>query len=125
MGGVLTLTSFMTDFKFTSHQSTKTNSIAVGIQQAGALVGCFAIYSIASAYGRRIAIALCSFVFVIGAMLQTINTRSLPAFYVARVIAGLGLGGSSVVISMFNSEMAPKEIRGRLGSFYQLMYTLG
>ena len=125
MGGVLTLTSFMNDFKFTSHQSTKTNSIAIGIQQAGALVGCFAIYPIASAYGRRIAIALCSFVFVIGAMLQTINTRSLPAFYVARVIAGLGLGGSSVVISMFNSEMAPKEIRGRLGSFYQLMYTLG
>lgn len=42
-----------------------------------------------------------------------------------RVVAGLGLGGSSVVVPMYSSEMTPKELRGQIGSFYQLMFTFG
>lgn len=68
---------------------------------------------------------VCSAIFVVGVIIQTINTHSTSAFYVARVIAGLGLGGSSVVVPMFSSEMTPKELRGQIGSFYQLMYTFG
>lgn len=58
-------------------------------------------------------------------MIQTINTHSVAAFYVARVISGLGLGGSSVIVPMFSSEMVPKNLRGQIGSFYQLFYTFG
>jgi MFS family permease len=68
---------------------------------------------------------LSSFLFCIGALIQTIDTHSLPAFYVARVIAGLGLGSASVVVPMFSSEMVPKELIGKIGSFFQLFYTLG
>jgi len=63
---------------------------------------------------------VCSLVFCIGALIQTVNTHSLAAFYVARVIAGLGLGGATVVIPMFSSEMAPKELRGKIGCFFQV-----
>lgn len=42
-----------------------------------------------------------------------------------RVVAGVGLGSASVVVPMFSSEMAPKELRGRIGSFFQLFYTFG
>lgn len=66
---------------------------------------------------------LFSFVFCIGALIQTINTHSLTAFYISRVIAGLGLGASTVVIPMFSSEMVPKELRGQIGSFFQLFFT--
>ena len=66
---------------------------------------------------------LFSAVFCIGALIQTINTGSLAAFYVARVIAGLGLGASTVVIPMFSSEMVPKELRGQIGSFFQWFFT--
>lgn len=75
--------------------------------------------------GRKKAVMICSAIFVGGVIIQTINTHSTSAFYVARVIAGLGLGGSSVVVPMFSSEMTPKELRGQIGSFYQLMYTFG
>jgi len=68
---------------------------------------------------------ICSAIFIVGVIIQTINTHSINAFYVARVIAGLGLGGSSVVVPMFSSEMVPKELRGQIGSFYQLMFTIG
>jgi sugar porter (SP) family MFS transporter len=68
---------------------------------------------------------LSSFVFCIGALIQTINTHSLSAFYVARVIAGLGLGSATVVVPMFSSEMTPKELRGQIGSFFQWFFTFG
>lgn len=99
--------------------------MTVGIQQAGALVGCFVIWPITNRLGRKLSIIICSFVFCIGVVLEVIVTRSLPAFYVGRVICGLGVGGSSVVIPIYMSEMAPKDIRGRLGSCYQWMFTIG
>lgn len=64
-----------------------------------------------------------SFVFCIGALIQTINTHSLSAFYVARVIAGLGLGAATVVVPMFSSEMTPKDLRGQIGSLFQWFFT--
>lgn len=73
-------------------------------------------------YGRRYSLMASSLVFCIGAAIQTINTGSLPAFYVARLVAGLGLGASTVVTPMFNSEMMPKEMRGQVGSFFQWFF---
>lgn len=125
IGGVLTLKSYRHDYRYATSQATRVSSLAVGLQQLGAFVACFAIWPVTHRYGRRWAIVACSAIFILGAMIQTINTHSTTAFFIGRVIAGIGLGGSSVVVPMFSSEMTPKEIRGQVGSFYQLMYTLG
>ncbi|KAF2464491.1 general substrate transporter [Lindgomyces ingoldianus] len=66
-----------------------------------------------------------SSVFCGGAIIQTIDTHSMGAFSTGRIIAGVGFSASSVVVSMFSHEMAPKELRGQIGSFFQLMYTIG
>ena len=66
-----------------------------------------------------------SLIFIIGAMIETINTHSLSAFYVGRVIAGVGLGIATVVIPIYSSEMAPAELRARIGCFFQLFFTFG
>ena len=63
--------------------------------------------------------------FILGVIIEVINTRSLGAWYTGRFIAGLGMGGQSVVVPMYSAEMTPKEIRGRCGSFYQWLYTWG
>lgn len=123
VGGVLTLASFEKDLGYTKGEATRTNSLAVGLQQLGAFVACFLAWPLTDWLGRRKTLMIASLVFCIGAMIQTINTRSLAAFYVARVIAGLGLGAATVVVPMFSSEMAPKEIRGRIGSFFQWFFT--
>lgn len=68
---------------------------------------------------------VCSVVFCIGVVLEVIDTHSFSAFYVGRVICGLGVGASATVIPIYLSEMSPKEIRGQLGSCYQLTYTIG
>ncbi|KAJ5579530.1 uncharacterized protein N7459_005515 [Penicillium hispanicum] len=125
IGGVLTFPSFQESFEFTAQQKTRVSSIAVGIQQAGALAGCFFIWPVTNRLGRRIAMMLCSLVFCIGVVLEVIDAHSLSAFYIGRVICGLGIGGSATIIPIYMSEMSPKEIRGQLGSCYQLTYTIG
>lgn len=124
----MTFQSFHADFRFGAYgprSSTMVSAIAVGTQQVGALVGCFAIWPVNNLYGRRMAIGVCSLVFCLGVVLELMNWHSLPVFYTGRVIAGLGVGGSSSVIPIYLSEMAPKEIRAKLGSCFQFMFTIG
>jgi MFS family permease len=44
---------------------------------------------------------------------------------VARIISGVGVGIGTVIIPMYSAEMAPKHIRGTLGSFFQFFFTMG
>ncbi|KAI5462836.1 MFS sugar transporter-like protein [Mariannaea sp. PMI_226] len=125
VGGVLTLASFQRDFRYGTDLQTRTNALSVGTQQLGAFVGCFLAWPITGRWGRKWALVVFSIVFCLGAIVQAINTHSLAVFYAARGISGLGLGASTVVVPMFSSEMVPKELRGQIGSFFQLFYTLG
>ncbi|VDC03636.1 unnamed protein product [Peniophora sp. CBMAI 1063] len=124
-GGVLTFPSFENDFRFTPKQATRTSSLSVSLQQGGAFVSCLLVWPLTRRYGRKWPLVISSFVFCIGVIIDTINTHSLPAFYVGRIVAGLGLGAATVIIPAYNSEMAPKELRGQVGCFFQLFYTLG
>ncbi|PQE15236.1 mfs quinate transporter protein [Rutstroemia sp. NJR-2017a WRK4] len=122
--------SFVRDFKYDTAHATRVNSLAVGLQQAGAFAACFVIWPIADRLGRKLSLQISSFIFIIGAMMETINSHNMGVFYAGRVIAGVGLGAATVVVPMFNSEMAPKELRGQIGSFFhrksnELMKELG
>ena len=41
--------------------------------------------------------------------------------YVGRFVAGLGVGGASMVVPLYISENAPRGIRGGLTGLYQLV----
>jgi MFS family permease len=125
VGGVLTLQAFETDFRYTKAQATNINSNCVAILQAGAFFGCFLVWPITERIGRRWAIVLSSLVFCVGGILQVVNTHSIGAFYAGRIISGLGVGAATVLVPMFSAEMSPKHIRGQLGSFFQLFFSLG
>lgn len=64
-------------------------------------------------------------VFILGVLLQLVPSHSLACFYVGRFVAGLGLGSLTAVAPSYNAEMAPKEIRGKLGSGMQWLFALG
>ncbi|KAI1387690.1 general substrate transporter [Hypoxylon trugodes] len=125
VGGVLTLASFQSDYRYGSADKTHTSSLAVGLQQLGGFLACFLAWPMTDKLGRKKSLMISSFVFCIGVVIQTINTHSLPAFYVARLVSGIGLGAATVAVPMFNSEMMPKEMRGQVGSFFQWFYTFG
>ncbi|CAH7672821.1 and other transporter-domain-containing protein [Phakopsora pachyrhizi] len=56
--------------------------------------------------------------------LQTAST-TVPVFSVGRVFAGLGVGLISCLVPMYQSECAPKWIRGAIVSCYQWAITIG
>ncbi|KAH8427229.1 sugar porter family MFS transporter [Aspergillus melleus] len=125
IGGVLIFNSFLRDFRYTVDQQTSVSSIAVGIQQAGALVGCLAIWPLTNRLGRRCAMMICSAIFCVGVIFEVLNSHALSVFYLGRVVCGLGIGGSATVIPIYLSEMSPKDMRARLGSCYQFTFTVG
>ncbi|OOQ86537.1 MFS quinate transporter [Penicillium brasilianum] len=124
-GGILSFKSFQNDFGYTSKHQSKVSSLTVGLEQLGSFIAALFVYPLTNKYGRKITIIGSTALFVVGVIIQVINTHSLAAWYVGRVVAGLGMGGQSVVIPMYSAEMTPKEIRGRCGSFYQWLYTWG
>ncbi|KAJ8097189.1 hypothetical protein POJ06DRAFT_297573 [Lipomyces tetrasporus] len=63
-------------------------------------------------------------VFLLGVVLQCIAS-AIALFAVGRFFAGLGLGFISAVVPLYQSEAAPKWIRGAIVSGYQLAITVG
>ncbi|GKT46272.1 quinate permease [Colletotrichum spaethianum] len=125
IGGILTFEGFQKDFRYGPAQKASVGSNSTSLLQAGAFFSCFFIWPFTAKFGRRWSIILASVIFCIGAIVQTINTHSLAAFYVARVVSGVGVGMATVVIPMYSAEMAPKNIRGMLGSMFQFFVTMG
>lgn len=48
---------------------------------------------------------LASTIFCIGAIVQTVNTHSIGAFYAARVVSGIGVGMATVIIPMYSGRI--------------------
>lgn len=61
---------------------------------------------------------------IVGAAIQC-GANGYAMMVAGRAIAGLGIGSLSMIVPLYQSELAPKEIRGRLIAIQQLMITLG
>ena len=123
VGGVLTLKSYKHDFGY--KDNTTVSAVMVSIQNAGAFIAALGVFPLSERFGRKKAIMAAMAIFSIGVILQVIPSHSLPCFYIGRFIAGLGLGSATAVAPSYNVEMAPKEIRGKLGSGMQWLFALG
>lgn len=62
-------------------------------------------------------------VFSFGVVLQTAATE-IPLFVAGRFFAGYGVGMVSALIPLYQSETAPKWIRGTIVGAYQLAITI-
>ncbi|KAF7594856.1 hypothetical protein BBP40_008186 [Aspergillus hancockii] len=126
VGGVLTLESFQRDMGFGTKKKSDVSSNSASLLQAGAFFACFFVWPFTARFGRRWSIALAALIFEVGAILQLFFPgRSVGCWYAGRTISGVGVGIATVIIPMYSAEMAPKEIRGQLGSLFQGCFTLG
>jgi len=107
-------------FDITSSQS----STIVSILSAGTFFGALAAAPLADRLGRRWALIASSWVFNFGVILQTAATE-IPLFVAGRFFAGFGVGLVSALIPLYQSETAPKWIRGVIVGSYQLAITIG
>jgi MFS family permease len=81
------------------------------MQNVGAFLAAISIFIVSKRFGRRKTLQTACVIFSIGVILQVIPSGSL--------------GSATAVAPSYNVEMAPKEIRGRLGSGVQWLFALG
>jgi sugar porter (SP) family MFS transporter len=91
---------------------------------AGAMLGAGLAGKLADSLGRRRLILGAGAVFTFGTLGAALSgTAALLVGF--RFVMGVGVGIASVVVPMYLSELAPKEIRGKLTSLMQLLVTVG
>lgn len=97
----------------------------VGLLSIGTLMGAILAAPIADRFGRKYSIVVMCMIFCVGVIVQISTTTEWYQIAIGRWVAGLGVGGLSVLTPMYQSETAPRQIRGALVSCYQLFITLG
>ncbi|WP_414629660.1 sugar porter family MFS transporter [Corynebacterium vitaeruminis] len=90
----------------------------------GAAIGAFLGGRVADSLGRRGTILLGAVGFIIGSIWCAFATSAF-SLGAARTLLGICIGGVSIVVPMYISEMAPPHVRGRLVSLNSLMIVIG
>jgi MFS family permease len=85
----------------------------VAAAKVGALGGAWVGGAAAAAWGRRPAIALAGAAFALGPALMA-SSHGLPALIIGRLVVGLGIGISALVVPLYCAEVAPARVRGRV-----------
>ncbi|GAA5999125.1 sugar porter family MFS transporter [Rhodotorula paludigena] len=99
--------------------------LIVAMLSIGTLFGSLVGATLADRLGRRYAIVVDNIVLIIGVVIQVASVSAWYQFMIGRIITGLGVGALSAVVPLYQSETAPKEIRGTLVATYQLAITAG
>ncbi|ELQ33394.1 quinate permease [Pyricularia oryzae Y34] len=97
----------------------------VAIATAGAVFGCLACVYLTQRLGRRLTFQMLTLIYIAGVLGQTFSNGNLGALYASRVIAGIGIGATTVIPSIYIAEIAPQSIRGLLTVQYACCQQLG
>lgn len=90
----------------------------------GSFFGSLGASLISEPFGRRSSLALCSWLWMIGAAVQS-SSQNRAQLIIGRFISGVGIGFGSSVAPVYGSELSPRKIRGFIGGMFQLSVTLG
>jgi sugar porter (SP) family MFS transporter len=130
IGTTLALPSFIEEFQFgllSKEEKALISANIVSLYQAGAFFGSFFAYVSSHYLGRRKSLFVFISVFILGAglMLGANRERGLGLIYGGRVLTGIGVGASSMIVPIYISELSPPAVRGRLVGIYELGWQVG
>ena len=100
------------------------SSEIVSLLSAGTFFGALGAAFLGDAIGRRLGLIVSCCVFCFGVILQVAAT-AIPLFVTGRFFAGFGVGLVSALVPLYQSETAPKWIRGSIVGSYQFCITIG
>ncbi|EHV5275933.1 sugar porter family MFS transporter [Staphylococcus pseudintermedius] len=101
-----------------------TEGLVFSSMLVGAIVGAGLSGPLSEKLGRRRLVFMISIVFIIGALILAL-APTMEILVLGRVIIGLAVGGSTAIVPVYLSELAPTDARGSLSSLNQLMITIG
>ncbi|EST05114.1 General substrate transporter [Kalmanozyma brasiliensis GHG001] len=125
-GQVLTMTSFAKVSGVTGIENPTLSGLLTSILELGAWVGVLMNGYVSDAIGRKKCVLFAIVWFVVGVIIQA-NTHGGSYDYIlaGRTITGVGIGSLSMIVPLYNAELAPPEIRGSLVALQQLAITFG
>ena len=91
---------------------------------AGSIIGTILASLIGDRFSRKVAIQSSCMFWIAGSVIQALS-NGVPMLVVGRIIAGLGVGLASTMVPIYQAEIAPKEIRGRVITLQQWAITWG
>ncbi|KAJ5557947.1 hypothetical protein N7535_009440 [Penicillium sp. DV-2018c] len=102
------------------------SGLIVGLLSIGTLIGALVGAPVADMLGRKWSITVWCLILIVGLIVQiTAPDRHWYQVVIGRWVTGLGVGGCSLLVPMYQGESAPRHIRGAMISCYQLFVTLG
>lgn len=101
-----------------------TEGLVVSSMLVGAIFGSGFSGPLSDKLGRRKLVFVIAIVFIVGALILSL-AQSMIILVIGRFIIGLAVGGSTAIVPVYLSEMAPTDTRGSLSSLNQLMITIG
>lgn len=110
--------------KSTYHLSSGTEELAVAAVLIGAVVGGVIGGPLANRFSRRYALLAMAILYGAGAILTSLSF-SLGSFISFRILTGIAVGASALVVPTYIAEMAPPRIRGGLVVLQQLAISGG
>ncbi|KAF9877050.1 hypothetical protein CkaCkLH20_05316 [Colletotrichum karsti] len=114
---VPSLPGFQKQFGIKSGSKASEIQTYVSIIYIGYAIGAALSFLVNDYIGRRWAYRLYSGVFIVGQVASCLSPN-MKGLLASRIISGMGIGSLSVVSPMALVEIAPKEIRGLLTSWY-------
>ncbi|AKS66377.1 major facilitator transporter [Staphylococcus schleiferi] len=106
------------------HLNPFTEGLVVSSMLVGAIFGSGFSGPLSEKLGRRRLVFIISIVFIIGALILA-SAPSMEVLVIGRLVIGFAVGGSTAIVPVYLSELAPTEARGSLSSLNQLMITIG
>ncbi|KAI0430103.1 sugar transporter [Xylaria sp. FL1042] len=88
----------------------------------GTLMSGFIAETISRKYGVLVAVSVFSLGVIVQATAQTTGHNGILA---GRFVTGMGVGSLAAIVPIYNSEVAPPEVRGALVALQQLAITFG
>lgn len=99
-------------------------SAVVSAILVGTIVGAGGTGPLADRYGRRTMTLVAAAIFVIGAVSSGL-APNVGFLIGSRVVLGVAVGSSTVLVPSYIAEIAPPDIRGTLSALFQLAITIG
>lgn len=129
IGAVLGLTSFFQYFGIDLYgpnaaESSRITGATNGVFAAGGLLGCILMTWMGDAFGRKVAIQVTSVLCVIAGIIQAASVH-IAMFLVGRFLMGVGVGMVNVITPLYQSEISPAHLRGRMVGTHGFILCVG
>lgn len=106
------------------HLTPKTLGLTVFIGLVGTVIGAMVSGELGQKIGGREALRIMAILYTISAI-GCAFAWNWPVLMVARLVGGLGIGGSSVLGPVYIAELAPAKWRGRMVGLFQINIVVG